>query len=408
MDCWKFTPFFFFLLLAFDVPKTHEIHSGVRSSALGPCKRGRSTARRAWSSNTPWNARKHLVLVGAKVRLFVYFYSWLSQNTSYLSGDSKWHIGKWMHPSLPSSTVNGPLISICRFATSWVVQSHSPFVAMRMMVACALEQRHRWQHSCLSLWAYAPAICIFVMQVRAIYIIIIQVYFYHTYLFEHLVCDVYICIACICYVYCRLFLLFLPWQSKGGPTHCIQDSLNATNCMEKHCRLKTSTRRSTLNTFLTQWERLPLFGKETDDLGLQLTPKICGVSYTASLRKAWTKLPRTVWFPCPFLAKIDASPKEALENRGFFNGLTDGTELCRFSVCEDYDSPICVHCTSKIHQSWTPLDPHFWQLRFRITSLSWFSSSDVPRLANRWPMVIARVSPNLRSKNILFEDIWGL
>lgn len=69
------TFFFPFLFLAFLRFPKNPLRFG--SSALGPCKRGRSTARSAWSSNTPWNAHeKHRAyLSSAKVGMFVYFYS---------------------------------------------------------------------------------------------------------------------------------------------------------------------------------------------------------------------------------------------------------------------------------------------------------------------------------------------
>lgn len=90
---------------------------------------------------------------------------------------------------------------------------------------------------------------------------------------------------------------------------------------------------------------------------------------------------------------MDASPTEAWKTCFLMDWQT---ELCRFSVCENYDSP-------KIHQWWTALDPHFCQLRFRITSLSWFSSSETTAASKLMINGDCKSLPNLWSQNIPFE-----
>ena len=149
-----------------------------------------------------------------------------------------------------------------------------------------------------------------------------------------------------------------------------------------------------LSTFLTQWEPAATLWKRNWPSWPLTHPKsVESAIRPLVLRKAWSSCPGHVWFPCPFLAKMDASPKEAWKTYFLMDWQT---ELCRFSVCENYDSP-------KIHQWWTPLDPHFCQLRFRITSLSWFSSSEKTAASKLMINGDCKSLPNLWSQNIPFE-----
>ena len=112
------------------------------------------------------------------------------------------------------------------------------------------------------------------------------------------------------------------------------------------------------------------------------------------LRKAWTKLPRTCLISMPIFGKDGCLPKGGMENM-FSNGLTDGAMqiLGLWELWLSQNTPMMDSIGSSFLR----------QPRFRITSLSWFSSSEKTAVSKLMINGDCKSLPNLWSQNIPFE-----